>query len=177
MSVRDREITVMLHENHPLPPAMRRRINARKKDYVHFVESLVAEVQQRTAIAGRHSARGRLRAARYDQLDLPVVPPRGRIARGKPGPAIYGNFFRRRALKISRACHPERGSSFACEGAGESKDPCSWQRRRGACVSDLKKWRLPGQGSFDSTDAFASERASYADYGSTLMLTARVSHD
>ena len=31
MSVRDREITVMLHENHPLPPAMRRRINARKK--------------------------------------------------------------------------------------------------------------------------------------------------
>ena len=46
MSVRDREITVMLHENHPLPPAMRRRINARKKDYVHFVESLIAEVQR-----------------------------------------------------------------------------------------------------------------------------------
>jgi TetR/AcrR family transcriptional regulator, cholesterol catabolism regulator len=46
MSVRDREITVMLHENHPLPPAMRRRINARKKDYVHFVESLIAEAQQ-----------------------------------------------------------------------------------------------------------------------------------
>jgi len=45
MSVRDREITVMLHENHPLPPAMRRRINARKKDYVHFVENLIAEVQ------------------------------------------------------------------------------------------------------------------------------------
>jgi TetR/AcrR family transcriptional regulator, cholesterol catabolism regulator len=47
MSVRDREITVMLHENHPLPPAMRRRINARKKDYVHFVEELVAEVQRK----------------------------------------------------------------------------------------------------------------------------------
>ena len=46
MSVRDREITVMLHENHPLPPAMRRRINARKKDYVHFVERLIAEVQR-----------------------------------------------------------------------------------------------------------------------------------
>jgi AcrR family transcriptional regulator len=41
---RDREITVMLHENHPLPPALRRRINARKKDYVHFVESMIAEV-------------------------------------------------------------------------------------------------------------------------------------
>src|SRR5438105_22102 len=46
LSSRDREITVMLHENHPLPPPLRRRINARKKDYVHFVENLVAEVQR-----------------------------------------------------------------------------------------------------------------------------------
>jgi AcrR family transcriptional regulator len=46
LSVRDREITVMLHENHPLPPPLRRRINARKKDYVHFVENLIAEVQR-----------------------------------------------------------------------------------------------------------------------------------
>ncbi|HZR58272.1 MAG TPA: TetR/AcrR family transcriptional regulator [Terriglobales bacterium] len=45
LSVRDREITVMLHENHPLPPPLRKRINVRKKDYVHFVESLIAEVQ------------------------------------------------------------------------------------------------------------------------------------
>jgi len=45
LSPRDREITVMLHENHPLPPGLRKRINRRKKDYVHFVESLVAEVQ------------------------------------------------------------------------------------------------------------------------------------
>lgn len=46
LSVRDREITVMLHENHPLPPPLRRRINARKKDYVHFLENLIAEVQR-----------------------------------------------------------------------------------------------------------------------------------
>ena len=46
LSVRDREITVMLHENHPLPPSLRRRINTRKKDYVHFVESLIAELQR-----------------------------------------------------------------------------------------------------------------------------------
>src|SRR5579864_5772354 len=39
LSPRDREITVMLHENHPLPPALRKRINHRKKEYVHFVES------------------------------------------------------------------------------------------------------------------------------------------
>ena len=46
LSVRDREITVLLHENHPLPPALRKRVNIRKKEYVHFVEKLVAEVQQ-----------------------------------------------------------------------------------------------------------------------------------
>ena len=46
LSVRDREITVMLHENHPLPPALRRRINARKKDYIHFMEGVIGEVQR-----------------------------------------------------------------------------------------------------------------------------------
>jgi TetR/AcrR family transcriptional regulator, cholesterol catabolism regulator len=45
LSIRDREITVMLHENHPLPPPLRKRINTRKKEYVQFVEKLVAEVQ------------------------------------------------------------------------------------------------------------------------------------
>ncbi len=48
LSPRDREITVMLHENHPLPPALRKRINQRKKEYVHFVESLIAEFQKNT---------------------------------------------------------------------------------------------------------------------------------
>jgi TetR/AcrR family transcriptional regulator, cholesterol catabolism regulator len=43
----DREITVMLHENHPLPPALRRKINGRKKDYLHFVEHLIADVQRK----------------------------------------------------------------------------------------------------------------------------------
>jgi AcrR family transcriptional regulator len=46
LSPRDREITVMLHENHPLPPALRKRINARKKDYIHFLENLMGEVQK-----------------------------------------------------------------------------------------------------------------------------------
>ena len=46
LSPEDREITVMLHENHPLPPTLRRKINGRKKDYVHFVENLVADVQR-----------------------------------------------------------------------------------------------------------------------------------
>jgi TetR/AcrR family transcriptional regulator, cholesterol catabolism regulator len=52
MSVRDREITVMLHENHPLPPPMRRRINARKKHYIHFVENLITEVQRERSSRG-----------------------------------------------------------------------------------------------------------------------------
>lgn len=60
LSPQDREITVMLHENHPLPPALRKRINARKKDYVHFVEGLVAEVhrtrQARGSITPRAAA-------------------------------------------------------------------------------------------------------------------------
>jgi TetR/AcrR family transcriptional regulator, cholesterol catabolism regulator len=47
ISPEDREITVMLHENHPLPPALRRKINARKKDYLVFVENLIAEVQRK----------------------------------------------------------------------------------------------------------------------------------
>ena len=46
LSPEDREITVMLHENHPLPPALRRKINGRKKDYVHFVENSITDVQR-----------------------------------------------------------------------------------------------------------------------------------
>ena len=46
LSERDREITVMLHENHPLSPMLRKRINMRKKDYIHFVENLVTEVHR-----------------------------------------------------------------------------------------------------------------------------------
>ena len=52
LSLRDREITVMLHENHPLPPALRRRINVRKKDYIHFVENLVAHAQKKRQSKG-----------------------------------------------------------------------------------------------------------------------------
>jgi hypothetical protein len=71
LGVRDREITVMLHENHPLPPTLRRRINSRKKDYVHFVESLIAEVQKGGVQNGRRSA-GRVspRAAAFALLGM-----------------------------------------------------------------------------------------------------------
>jgi AcrR family transcriptional regulator len=47
LSQSDREITVMLHENHPLLPPLRKRINGRKKDYIHFLENLIAEVQRK----------------------------------------------------------------------------------------------------------------------------------
>jgi TetR/AcrR family transcriptional regulator, cholesterol catabolism regulator len=57
LSPRDREITVMLHENHPLPPALRKRINARKKDYIHFVENLIGEVQRSRQARGSVSPR------------------------------------------------------------------------------------------------------------------------
>jgi AcrR family transcriptional regulator len=57
LSPRDREITVMLHENHPLPPTLRKRINGRKKEYIHFVESLMADVQRVRKAKGSVSPR------------------------------------------------------------------------------------------------------------------------
>jgi TetR/AcrR family transcriptional regulator, cholesterol catabolism regulator len=68
LSPRDREITVMLHENHPLPPALRKRINARKKDYIHFLESLMTEVQSKA----QHQTRGKVspRAAAFALLGM-----------------------------------------------------------------------------------------------------------
>jgi TetR/AcrR family transcriptional regulator, cholesterol catabolism regulator len=63
LSERDREITVMLHENHPLSPTLRKRINARKKDYVHFLENLIAEVQRARGSQGIVSPRAAAFAA------------------------------------------------------------------------------------------------------------------
>jgi len=54
---REREITVMLHENHPLAPALRKQINARKKAYVHFVETLIAEAQRVRGTTGKVTPR------------------------------------------------------------------------------------------------------------------------
>jgi AcrR family transcriptional regulator len=67
LSPRDREITVMLHENHPLPPALRKRINSRKKDYIHFLENLMVEVQNKA-----HETKGRVspRAAAFALLGM-----------------------------------------------------------------------------------------------------------
>src|ERR1700722_19553702 len=57
LSPRDREITVMLHENHPLPPSLRKKINARKKEYVRFLENLITEVQKFRRATGKVSPR------------------------------------------------------------------------------------------------------------------------
>lgn len=74
LSPRDREITVMLHENHPLPPALRKRINARKKEYIHFVEGLIADVQkadsQRDPHRSNPSGRVSPRAAAFALLGM-----------------------------------------------------------------------------------------------------------
>jgi TetR/AcrR family transcriptional regulator, cholesterol catabolism regulator len=70
LSPRDREITVMLHENHPLPPALRKRINTRKKDYVHFVESLIAEVQKEAQRTRPSKAAVSPRAAAFALLGM-----------------------------------------------------------------------------------------------------------
>ena len=44
---RDREITVILHENRSLKGALRKKINARKRAYIEFLEELIAKVQER----------------------------------------------------------------------------------------------------------------------------------
>src|SRR2546428_13082084 len=46
---RDWELTVILHENRSLKGALRKRINARKKDYIQFLEETVAQVQAQGA--------------------------------------------------------------------------------------------------------------------------------
>jgi AcrR family transcriptional regulator len=70
LSPRDREITVMLHENHPLPPSLRKRINSRKKDYIHFLENLMAEVQSKSRNANQSKARVSPRAAAFALLGM-----------------------------------------------------------------------------------------------------------
>jgi TetR/AcrR family transcriptional regulator, cholesterol catabolism regulator len=70
LSPQDREITVMLHENHPLPPALRKRINSRKKDYIHFVESLITEVQTNAQRSRRAKFAVSPRAAAFALLGM-----------------------------------------------------------------------------------------------------------
>ena len=70
LSPRDREITVMLHENHPLPPALRKRINSRKKDYIHFLENLMAEVQNKSRLTNQSKAKVSPRAAAFALLGM-----------------------------------------------------------------------------------------------------------
>jgi AcrR family transcriptional regulator len=57
LRARDREITVILHENHPLPASLRRRVNARKKEYIHYVEGVIADAQKAKQCKGKVSAR------------------------------------------------------------------------------------------------------------------------
>lgn len=43
---RDQEITVILHENRSLKGALRKKINARKRQYIDYLENLIGQVQQ-----------------------------------------------------------------------------------------------------------------------------------
>jgi TetR/AcrR family transcriptional regulator, cholesterol catabolism regulator len=70
LSPRDREITVMLHENHPLPPSLRKRINSRKKEYIHFLENLLGEVQKQPHRTRYASGRVSPRAAAFALLGM-----------------------------------------------------------------------------------------------------------
>ena len=71
LSPRDREITVMLHENHPLPPVLRKRINARKKEYVHFLAGLICDAQKE---AQKDAPRPRAKDAQHTRGASRVSP-------------------------------------------------------------------------------------------------------
>lgn len=43
---RDLEITVILHENRSLKGALRRKINARKREYIDYLEDLIRKAQE-----------------------------------------------------------------------------------------------------------------------------------
>jgi AcrR family transcriptional regulator len=73
LSPRDREITVMLHENHPLPPTLRKRINSRKKEYVHFVAGLIADVQKEAQKDAHKEAQ---KESQRTGISRPMVSPR-----------------------------------------------------------------------------------------------------
>lgn len=45
---RDWELTVILHENRSLKGALRKKINARKKAYIHFLEETIRQVEQQS---------------------------------------------------------------------------------------------------------------------------------
>jgi AcrR family transcriptional regulator len=47
---RDLEITVILHENRSLKGALRKRINARKREYIDYLEGLIREVQEQEGL-------------------------------------------------------------------------------------------------------------------------------
>jgi len=47
---RDLEITVILHENRSLKGALRKRINARKKAYIHNLEDLITKACEQAGV-------------------------------------------------------------------------------------------------------------------------------
>jgi AcrR family transcriptional regulator len=47
---RDLEITVILHENRSLKGALRKKINARKRKYIDYLEGLIEQVQKRAGV-------------------------------------------------------------------------------------------------------------------------------
>ena len=129
LSVRDREITVMLHENHPLPPALRKRINARKKDYMHFVEGVIAEVQRR-GIEGSVSPR----AAAFALLGMinwiyQWYKPEGTLRERRFGAAVHGDIFCRSVLLTQGQNMNQPGEFFQidhCEQHGRRPEARTW---------------------------------------------------
>ena len=91
---RDQEITVILHENRSLKGTLRKKINARKKQYIDFLEKLIGQVQQesgKTAPSPRVAAFALLGMVNwlYQWFD-----PEGPIGQEELSDAYVNFFFR-----------------------------------------------------------------------------------
>jgi hypothetical protein len=78
LSVRDREVTVMLHENHPLPPSLRKRSTSARRITSTSLR-VIADVQRQKGSKGGVSPRAAALATRHDQLIYQWYKPEGRL--------------------------------------------------------------------------------------------------
>jgi AcrR family transcriptional regulator len=91
---RDQEITVILHENRSLKGALRKKINARKRQYIDYLEDLIRQVQQ-----GSGKPVGPPRVAAFALLGMvnwlyQWFDPEGPVKQDELSEAFVGFFFR-----------------------------------------------------------------------------------
>jgi TetR/AcrR family transcriptional regulator, cholesterol catabolism regulator len=112
---RDLELTVILHENRSLKGALRRRINARKREYIQMLEDLIAQVQVQGE-GGKPLMSPRLAA--FALLGMvnwlyQWYRPEGPIKEPQLAQSYVDFFFRGLLGEVRRSRHWRAGSQFS----------------------------------------------------------------